>query len=42
MEFTFSTEDLPTFKYYRVKFVLSGTDQTFVPRVSDLRVITLA
>jgi len=42
MEYTFSTEDLPTFKYYRVKFILSGTDQTFVPRVSDLRVITLA
>ena len=35
-------EDLPPFKYYRVKFVLTSTNQTYVPRVSDLRVITLA
>tara|TARA_X000000368_G_scaffold404708_1_gene381077 strand:- start:6460 stop:14163 length:7704 start_codon:yes stop_codon:yes gene_type:complete len=41
-EYTFSTENIPSFKYYRVKFVLSGTDQTYVPKVSDLRVITLA
>jgi hypothetical protein len=41
-EYEFNMEDLPPFKYYRVKFVLTSTNQTYVPRVSDLRVITLA
>ena len=41
-EYEFNMEDLPPFKYYRVKFVLTSTNQTYVPRVSNLRVITLA
>ena len=41
-EYEFNMENLPPFKYYRVKFVLSSTNQTYVPRVSNLRVITLA
>ena len=41
-EYEFNMEDLPEFKYYRIKFVLTSTDQTYVPRVSNLRVITLA
>jgi len=41
-EYEFNIEDLPEFKYYRFKFVLTSTNQTYVPRVSDLRVITLA
>ena len=41
-EYTFSVEDLPTFKHYRVKFVMTSTDQTWVPKASELRVITLA
>jgi len=41
-EYEFNMEDLPPFKYYRVKFILTSTNQTYVPRVSDLRVITLA
>ena len=41
-EYTFSVEDLPTFKHYRIKFVMTSTDQTWVPKTSDLRVITLA
>ena len=41
-EYEFNMEDLPPFKYYRIKFVLTSSDQTYVPRVSDLRVITLA
>ena len=41
-EYEFNMEDLPPFKFYRVKFVLTSTNQTYVPRVSDLRVITLA
>ena len=41
-EYEFNIDDLPEFKYYRFKFVLTSTNQTYVPRVSDLRVITLA
>ncbi len=41
-EYVFTAENLPAFKAYRIKFVLSSTNQTFCPRVSDLRVITLA
>ena len=41
-EYEFNMENLPPFKYYRIKFVLTATNQTYVPRVSDLRVITLA
>ena len=41
-EYEFNMEDLPEFKYYRIKFVLSSTNQTYVPRLSNLRVITLA
>ena len=41
-EYEFNMEDLPPFKFYRIKFVLTSTNQTYVPRVSDLRVITLA
>jgi len=41
-EYTFSVEDLPTFKHYRIKFVMTSTNQTWVPKASDLRVITMA
>ena len=41
-ELEFNMEDLPPFKFYRVKFLLTSTNQTYVPRVSNLRVITLA
>ena len=41
-EYEFNMEDLPPFRYYRIKFVLTASNQTYVPRVSDLRVITLA
>ena len=41
-EYTFSVEDLPTFKHYRIKFVMTSTDQTWVPKASELRVITMA
>ena len=41
-EYEFNIDDLPEFKYYRFKFVLTSTNQTYDPRVSDLRVITLA
>ena len=41
-EYEFNIEDLPEFKYYRFKFILTSTNQTYVPKVSNLRVITLA
>ena len=41
-EYEFNMEDLPPFKFYRVKFVLTSTSQVYVPRVTNLRVITLA
>ena len=41
-EYTFSINDLPSFKTYRIKFNLTSTSQCFVPRVKDLRVIALA
>ncbi len=41
-EYEFNMEDLPEFKYYRIKFVLTSTNQVYVPRISNLRVITLA
>ena len=41
-EYTFTANDLPVFQNYRIKFVLTSNSQTYVPRVSDLRVLTLA
>jgi len=41
-EHTFSIDQLPTFKSYRIKILLTGTMQTYVPRVRDLRVLALA
>ena len=41
-EFTFTANDLPNFKSYRIKIVLTSTDQTYPPRIKDLKVITLA
>lgn len=41
-EYTFTADNLPSFKSYRVKLILSSTNQAYVPRVKDLRVIALA
>ena len=41
-ELTFSVNDLPSFKSFRVKLVLTSTNPAYVPRVSDLKVIALA
>jgi len=35
-------DNLEPFRYYRIKLVLSSTNQVYVPRVKDLRVIALA
>ncbi len=41
-DYDFTANNLPPFTSYRIKFVLTSTNQTYVPRVSNLRVITLA
>jgi hypothetical protein len=41
-EYEFNMEDLPPFKYYRIKLLLTSTNQVYVPRIQNLRVITLA
>ena len=41
-EYTFSVDDLPSFKSYRIKILLTSTNQVYVPRIKDLRVMALA
>jgi len=39
---TFTIDQLPAFRSYRIKLLLTSTSQVYVPRVKDLRVIALA
>ena len=41
-DYTFTADQLPPFRCYRVKVVLTSTSQVYVPRMKDLRVIALA
>jgi len=41
-DYTFTADDLPAFRYYRIKLLLISSDQVYVPRVKDLRVMALA
>jgi len=41
-EHTFSINDLPSFKFYRIKFVMTSTSQSYPPRMRNLRVLALA
>ena len=41
-EYTWSVDSLPKFLSYRIKIILGSTNQVYVPRIKDLRVITLA
>ena len=41
-EMTFTIDQLPAFRSYRIKLLLTSTSQVYVPRVRDLRVIALA
>ena len=41
-EYTFTADSLPSFRYYRIKLLLTSTSQVFVPKVKDLRVMALA
>lgn len=41
-EYEFTISNLPSFKYFSIKLIGSGTNQSFPPRISDFRVIALA
>jgi hypothetical protein len=41
-EYTFTADQLPSFRSYRIKLVMTSTNQVYVPRIKDLRVIALA
>jgi hypothetical protein len=41
-EYVFTADQLPQFRSYRIKLVLTSTNQVYVPRVRNLRVIALA
>ena len=41
-EYTFTADELPSFKSYRIKIIMTSTNQVYVPRMKDLRVIALA
>ena len=41
-EYTFTADNLPAFRNYRIKLIMTSTSQVYAPRVRDLRVIALA
>jgi len=41
-EYVFTADQLPSFRSYRIKILLTSTSQVYVPRIKDLRVIALA
>ena len=41
-EYKFTVDNLPSFKTYRIKIVMSSTNQVYPPRFKNLRVIALA
>jgi hypothetical protein len=41
-EYVFTADNLPSFKSYRIKLIMTSTNQVYVPRMKDLRVIALA
>mgnify|MGYP001356506343 CR=1 FL=1 len=41
-DYTFSVDQLPSFRSYRIKILMTSESQVYVPRVKDLRVMALA
>ena len=41
-EYVFTADRLPNFRSYRIKIIATSTNQVYVPRLKDLRVIALA
>lgn len=41
-EYSFTADELPSFRAYRIKIIATSTNQVYVPRIKDLRTIALA
>ena len=41
-ELVFTANDLQAFRSFRIKFVMNSTNQAYVPRITNLKVIALA
>ena len=41
-EYVFTADELPSYRYYRIKLILTSTNQVHVPRIRKLRVLALA
>ena len=41
-DYTFTADNLPSFRSYRIKIIMTSSNQVYVPRFKDLRVIALA
>ena len=42
LEYQFSSDDLTEFTGFRIKIVMSGTNEAYAPRFKDFRAIALA
>jgi hypothetical protein len=41
-EYEFTINNLPSFSYYRIKLIMTSTNQSYVPKLKDIRAIALA
>ena len=41
-ELTFTADNIPSFRSYRIKIIMTSTNPAYVPRIRDLRAIALA
>lgn len=41
-EYEFTVNTLPSFRYFRIKLIFTSTNQSYVPKVKDIRTIALA
>ena len=41
-ELTFTADNIPSFRAYRIKIVMTSTNPAYIPRIRDLRAIALA
>jgi hypothetical protein len=41
-EYSFTVDNLPSFRYYSIKLVGTSTNQAYPPRIKELRVVALA
>jgi hypothetical protein len=42
VEYEFTSNNLPSFTYYRIKLIMTSTNQSYVPQLKDIRAIALA